>query len=235
MYCHSIHNKHNVHQLILKQINKAFEVLPNIASTIHGQRKIHQGCFGRRTALFPSAKCGGAMPLESRLELAHAISLESNPNVRSFRTQALKIPLSLNNFCIPDFLIRTINNKYEIHEVKPSIVHLSEEDRLRFTQVAELLSTIDINFKLIDQSSLPTIKQQQQLMHWYQRGHSQQWSPREIELAVKALAHENFDVIENIFNVLKNEGLKPELADYLLFYGVITLPTYQKPQHAGVI
>ena len=56
MYAFSFDDKHNPHQAILDQINNAFKAESNLASTIHGQRKIYQGCYGRRTALFPSAK-----------------------------------------------------------------------------------------------------------------------------------------------------------------------------------
>ena len=78
---------------ILEQIRIAFESTANVAATIHGQRKIFQGSFGRRTSLFPSEKCCGAIPLESRLELAHAISLEQDPNILNYRSQLNAIKL----------------------------------------------------------------------------------------------------------------------------------------------
>ncbi len=96
--------KPSAHQSILDQIDFAFSQKPNIASILHGQRRIHQGSPGRRTSLFPSRKCGGAIALESRLELAYAVQLESNPDVESYRTQALKIPLSENHVAFLTFL-----------------------------------------------------------------------------------------------------------------------------------
>ena len=48
--------KNNLHCYIFEQIKTAFATKPNIAATIHGQRKIFQGCYGRRTALFPKQK-----------------------------------------------------------------------------------------------------------------------------------------------------------------------------------
>lgn len=138
--------KHSTHQSILDQIETAFQSIPNIASTLHGQRKIYQGCYGRRTSLFPSTKCGGAIPLESRLELAHAICLERDPTVRNFRTQAIRIPLSKTNCCYPDFLVQTIDNTYEIHEIKPDIANLSAQELSRFEQLSALLYSIGIIF-----------------------------------------------------------------------------------------
>ena len=73
--------KTDIQTSILAQIRIAFESTANVAATLHGQRKIYQGAFGRRTSLFPSKKCCGAIPLESRLELAHAIRLEQDPNI----------------------------------------------------------------------------------------------------------------------------------------------------------
>ena len=216
-------DKHSTHQFILDQIESAFQTTPNIAATLHGQRKIYQGCYGRRTSLFPSTKCGGAIPLESRLELAHAICLERDPTIQCFRTQAIKIPLSLNNFCIPDFLVQTIDLKYEVHEIKPSISSLSPQELDRFEKTANLLISLNIAFKLIDQHSLPPLKQQQQLLYWYQRGHQHSWSQIEIDLATKALQQNNFIDISQIYACLKNEGLDLELGDYLLFHEVISL------------
>lgn len=231
----SIHEKHNVHQDILKKIDTAFKKTPNLAATLHGQRKIFQGCYGRRTALFPSTKCRGNVAVESRLELAHAINLERNQEVKEFRTQAILIPLSASSYCIPDFLIQTINNTYEIHEIKPSISHLSKEVMNRFDQIAEILSTIDITFKLIDQHGLPSLIEQQQLIYWYQRGHSREWSQFEISLAISILANETFIEIGKIYIRLKAEGLEPTLADYLLFHGLITLSTQSKVQLTGLV
>ena len=105
MYPKFCNEQKNIHHYILEQIKTAFTTEPNIAATIHGQRKIFQGCYRRRTALFPSKKCGGSIPTESRLELAHAVCLERDPNVVNYRSQALKIKLSHEQHCYPDLLI----------------------------------------------------------------------------------------------------------------------------------
>src|SRR5690606_30105164 len=101
------HTLQHIQQLILEQIDFAFNQKPNIAGTLHGQRRIYQGCLERRTSLFPSRKAGGSIALESFLELAYALQLERHPDVQSFRTQALKIPIGKNQEAYPDFLIRT--------------------------------------------------------------------------------------------------------------------------------
>ena len=148
MYPNLSTEQNNLHRYILEQIKTAFATEPNIAATIHGQRKIFQGCYGRRTALFPSKKCSGAIPTESRLELAHAICLERNSSVINYRSQALKIKLSHDQYCYPDFLIQTSDGSYEVHEVKPLISSLALDEYVRFDRLATLLSSVGITFKL---------------------------------------------------------------------------------------
>lgn len=227
MYAFSFDNKHNPHQSILDQINNAFKAEPNLASTIHGQRKIYQGCYGRRTALFPSVKSGGSIPTESRLELAHAICLEKNPQVKCFRSQALKIALGQKEFCYPDFLVKTIDNQYEVHEIKPNISSLSVNDLDKFLRLANLLHPLNITFRLIDQKSLPSNKDLQQLQHWYQRGHTCSWTKYEIEFATEALKPNKFSHSEQIYQALQQADLDPRLGDYLLFHEVITLISHK--------
>ena len=168
--------KTDIQTSILEQIRIAFESTANVAATLHGQRKIHQGAFGRRTSLFPSEKCCGAIPLESRLELAHAIRLEQDPNIINYRSQALKILLINEQYCFPDFLVKTKEGGYEVHEIKPSIASLSTDDLNRFTILSDLLHSIDITFRLIDHTDLPNESEISQLLYWYQRGHQFEWS-----------------------------------------------------------
>ncbi|RSO30544.1 TnsA endonuclease N-terminal domain-containing protein [Acinetobacter lactucae] len=225
MYPFSQNKRNNLAQFIWEQIEKAFNAKPNLASTFHGQRKVFQGCFGRSTALFPSTKSGGAIPLESRLELAQALCLEQSPQVKSFRTQAIKIPLSSNRFSYPDFLVQNIDGSFEIHEVKPSIRALAQEELQKFEQVSEILNQLGILFKLIDQFSLPTTKQLQNLLYLYQRGHKRNWTPLEIDQAMDALEETTFQNIEAIYRSLQESDLPCELGDYLLFHKKITIDT----------
>lgn len=216
-------SKTDIQISILEQIRIAFESTANVAATLHGQRKVHQGAFGRRTSLFPSQKCCGAIPLESRLELAHAISLEQNPNIINYRSQALKILLSNEQYCFPDFLVQTKEGAYEVHEVKPSRASLSTDDLSRFARLSDLLHLMDITFKLIDHTDLPSETEISQLLYWYQRGHRFNWNNFEINYALDQLTLKEFNNSAQVYKALESMGLKQELADYLFFHQRVTL------------
>lgn len=225
--------KTDIQTSILEQIRIAFESTANVAATLHGQRKIYQGAFGRRTSLFPSKKCCGAIPLESRLELAHAIRLEQDPNIINYRSQALKILLINKQYCFPDFLVQTQKGNYEVHEVKPSIASLSADDLNRFAILSDLLHSIDITFKLIDHTDLPSETEISQLLYWYQRGHRFNWNTFEINYAIDQLKLKKFDNSNQVYRTLESIGLKPELADYLFFHKRIKIsPVKQKISEA---
>ncbi len=219
----TVFSKTDIQPNILEQIRTAFESTANVAATLHGQRKIYQGAFGRRTSLFPSEKCCGAIPLESRLELAHAISLEQDPNILNYRSQALKISLANKQYCFPDFLVQTKEGAYEVHEVKPSIASLSTDDLNRFAILSDLLHSIDITFKLIDHTDLPSETEISQLLYWYQRGHRFNWNTFEINYAIDQLKLKEFHNSNQVYRTLELIGLKPELADYLFFHQKITI------------
>ena len=214
----TVFSKTDIQTNILEQIRIAFESITNVAATLHGQRKIYQGAFGRRTSLFPSQKCGGSIPLESRLELAHAINLEQNPNIINYRSQALKILLTDELTCFPDFLVQTKKGNYEVHEVKPSVASLSTDDLNRFAILSDLLHSIDITFKLIDQTNLPSESEIPQLLYWYQRGHRFNWNNFEINYALDQLTLKEFNNSAQVYKALESMGLKQELADYLFFH-----------------
>lgn len=211
----------HIEKLILEQIHSAFNQKPNIAGTLHGKRRIYQGCLERRTSLFPSCKAGGSIALESFLELAYALQLESHPAIESYRTQALKIPIGENQDVYPDFLIRTSKGYFEVHEVKPSIEHLSLESLQRFERLASILASIHIPFKLVDANTLPQRQSLTQLLHLYSRGHLQNWTSLEIELAQDLLIHHELDDLEQAYSILEKDQLSRQLADYLLFHQII--------------
>ncbi|MCJ0928628.1 Tn7 transposase TnsA N-terminal domain-containing protein [Acinetobacter lwoffii] len=219
----AVFSKTDIQTNILEQIRIAFESTANVAATLHGKRKIYQGAFGRRTSLFPSKKCCGSIPLESRLELAHAVSLEKDPNILNYRSQALKILLINEQYYFPDFLIQTKKGNYEVHEVKPSIASLSIDELNRFAILSDLLHSIDITFKLIDHTDLPNESEISQLLYWYQRGHRFNWNNFEINYALEQLTLKEFDNSTQVYRTLESIGLKPELADYLFFHQKITI------------
>lgn len=214
----TVFSKTDTQTNILEQIRIAFESTANVAATIHGQRKIHQGAFGRRTSLFPSEKCCGAIPLESRLELAHALSLEQDPNILNSRSQALKILLLNEQYCFPDFLVQTKQGNYEVHEVKPSVASLSIDGLNRFAILSDLLHSIDIIFKIIDHTDLPNESEISQLLYWYQRGHRFNWNNVEINYAIDQLILKEFNNSAQVYKALESIGLRQELADYLFFH-----------------
>lgn len=207
----TVFSKTDTQTNILEQIRIAFESTANVAATIHGQRKIHQGAFGRRTSLFPSEKCCGAIPLESRLELAHALSLEQDPNILNYRSQALKILLLNEQYCFPDFLVQTKQGNYEVHEVKPSVASLSIDDLNRFAILSDLLHSIDIIFKIIDHTDLPNESEISQLLYWYQRGHRFNWNNVEINYAIDQLILKEFNNSAQVYKALESIGLRQEL------------------------
>ena len=219
----TVFSKTDTQTNILEQIRIAFESTANVAATIHGQRKIHQGAFGRRTSLFPSEKCCGAIPLESRLELAHALSLEQDPNILNYRSQALKILLLNEQYCFPDFLVQTRQGNYEVHEVKPSVASLSIDDLNRFAILSDLLHSIDIIFKIIDHTDLPNESEISQLLYWYQRGHRFNWNNVEINYAINQLILKEFNNSAQVYKALESIGLRQELADYLFFHQKIKI------------
>ncbi len=214
------HTLEHIQNLIFEQIHCAFNQKPNIAGTLHGQRRIYQGCLERRTSLFPSRKAGGSIALESKLELAYTIQLESLAVVESYRTQALNIPIGQNQNIFPDFLIRKQNGEFEVHEVKPSIQHLSEQNTERFDRLATIFASIHIPFKLVDECTLPR-KSLDRLLHLYSCGHRHDWKPLEIELAHDLLIRHQLDNLQQAHSLLEENQLPSQLAEYLLFHHMI--------------
>ena len=214
------HTLEHIQNLIFEQIHCAFNQKPNIAGTLHGQRRIYQGCLERRTSLFPSRKAGGSIALESKLELAYTIQLESLAVVESYRTQALNIPIGQNQNIFPDFLIRKQNGEFEVHEVKPSIQHLSEQNTERFDRLATIFASIHIPFKLVDECTLPR-KSLDRLLHLYSCGHRHDLKPLEIELAHDLLIRHQLDNLQQAHSLLEENQLPSQLAEYLLFHHMI--------------
>ena len=200
------------------QIDQAFKKSPNVARIFHGDRRICQGGRGRRTALFPSRKCGGHVPLESQLELAYAVVLERSPLVRDYRTQAIRIPLPGGRSAHPDFLIRTVDGTFEIHEVKPSIEYLSAEAIQRFATIGELLARTGIGFKVVDASDLCSGVELQKLLGQYSRGHIQAISQQQIDLGTTILRDGNINSFSEAYKLLREQQLPVQLADYLHFH-----------------
>lgn len=213
---------------ILDQIFVAFQKRPDVANVLHGQRRIIQGGKGRRTALFSSNKSGGAVPVESKLELAHAVALERSSRVLRFRTQAVCIALTERNIAYPDFLVEVEEGQFEIHEIKPSIPHLSVKDTQRFERIERVLRPFGIEFRVIDAASLVSGRELEEILLNYTRGHAERYTPAQVALALEVLKNKPLAWLSDAYRMLAVHDLPPCLADYLDFHGQWTSPPRER-------
>lgn len=210
---------------IAEQITEAFCKKPTTDGIIHGVRKIIVGVVGKRTTLFPSKKNAGMIALESRLEFAYALQLERDPEVKAYRTQALKIAISRSQFVYPDFLIKYKNGTTQVHEIKPQKLSLSQSDLDRYTCLEHILKNSNIDFKIIDPCELPTEYECLCLNFLYQNAHSNEWSEQQILLGTQSIPQLDNLLLMEVQQYLAISELPKELASYLIFYGYISLPS----------
>ena len=211
---------------ILVQIRTAFASLPSLGGALHGIRRIRHGGKGRRTSLFPSRKNEASLALESRLELAHALQLERDPHVQKYRAQAIQIALPHGFHAVPDFLVQTTAGDFEVHEVKPSIEHLSTDELARFQTIEEVLNSVSVRFRLIDHRSLPNEVELCRLLQLYARGHVHNFTPLQVKLARQLLIKTTPKCLLDAHTMLINAELPSMLAEHLIFHKVIELPTH---------
>lgn len=214
-------------QKILDQIELAFKKLPTKANVLPGERLIKQGAKGRRTSLFPSRKAGGSIPLESQLELAHAVgNLERT--AKDYRSQAIRIELPGGRCCYPDFVVLTNAGHYEIHEVKPDILHLDDETIRKLKAVERILNSAGILFKIIDSSTLLSTKLTDELLLIYARGHVRNWTASQIALGIHSLQSNMVHRLVDGYNLFLKNDLPPQLIEYLIFHDLVSLPVLNK-------
>lgn len=213
-----LHASDEADRPILAQIDAAFRHPPTVANTLHGVRRIHQGARGRSTSLFPSRKSGGAIPLESKLELAYAVVLERSPVVQRYRTQAVHIPLPAGQSAFPDFLVELMEGGFELHEVKPSIAHLSRAYLDRCELISSVLQPAQVPFRLVDTAQLPNRKHLEWLLQRYVRGHLQAWTVAQVQLGAEVLAGSQPISFAQAHRYLTQAGFPAQLADYLAFH-----------------
>lgn len=206
---------------IMSQIKDSFESKPNISGTIHGVRRIVQGQRGKSTSLFPSRKAGGAIALESRLELAYAISLEKDPAVKNYRTQALVVPLPGNKYSVPDFVVQMSNGDLEVHEIKPFFEHLSSVELERLNMVDMLINKFGIKFRVVDSLTLPSRREVEKTLALYSHGHSRVWTNLQQEQSLRLLINASLNGLDEAYQILSMNGLPIQLASFHLFYGRI--------------
>ena len=157
--------------------------------------------------------------MESQLELAHAISLESNRDVKDYRTQAVKIRLPGGAYAVPDFAIRKINDDWEIHEVKPDSRYLTEKCLLRFNQMEIIAKQNNVGFRIIDSRDLPDTKEMDRMIWLYNRSHARKYTHMEISLARELL--EEADSPKHARSILLENDLPAYLFDYLAFHQLL--------------
>lgn len=213
-----------------QQIVDAFNKKPDLDGVLHGQRHISQGSVGKRTGLFSSYKNNGMIPYESQLELAHAIQLERNPSVKYYRTQALKISISHDQFLYPDFLIKYTNEEIAFHEVKHSKRFLDQKDIERYQCLKTLLAPSGISFDIIDRHDLYSEAEAKVLLHYNQRSHARSWSSFEIQFALSLLTPGTSLIKNQLMSILKNNSLPLELGEFLIFHKYIKLNTPNNKQ-----
>jgi len=215
----------NSPDLLHQQIVDAFNKKPDLDGVLHGQRHISQGSVGKRTGLFSSYKNNGMIPYESQLELAHAIQLERNPSVKCYRTQALKISISQDQFLYPDFLIKYTNEEIAFHEVKPSKRFLDQEDIERYQRLKTFLAPNGISFDIVDRHELYSDAEVKVLLHYNRRSHARSWSSFEIQFALSLLTPGTLQIKKQLMSILKNNSLPLELGEFLIFHKYIKLNT----------
>jgi len=218
MYLSPIHQ--NLRSTLLQQAEEAFAKAPDLSGVVHGRRRITQGARGRRTALFPSRKNGVTVALESQIETLYCLLLERNPDVVGYRCQALEIEYAKGRCTFPDFLIRTNDHRWLVHEIKPSRKHLTDEVQDRLAMIETLLMHCGFDFTVIDASDLPDRIQLENLHLLYHRSIIKPWSQQECELALEQIAAlSGAHPLREIHSYLADIGLSPSLADHLLFQG----------------
>jgi hypothetical protein len=214
-------------QKILDQIEFAFKKPPTKANVLPGQRLIKQGCKGRRTSLFPSRKAGGLVPLESQLELAHAVgNLERT--YKNYRSQAIRIELPGGKCCYPDFVVLTNKGFYEVHEVKPDIYYLDEQTIRKLKIVEKILYSAGIIFRIIDSSNIPSFRKTEKILEIYSRGHVRYWTKSQILLGATLLKLHPVDQLIDGYSVLQKNDLPAQILEYLIFHDIVSLPTLKK-------
>ncbi|MHA3060758.1 TnsA endonuclease N-terminal domain-containing protein [Acinetobacter sp. ANC 4636] len=205
---------------VIDQINEAFNSAPSLSNQYVGVRNIHQGAFGKRTAIFPSLKCNGAIAVESQLELGHVIELERSPSVLSYRSQAIKINLDSYTFAFPDFLIQKINKSYEIHEVKESLSRLNDSQIEKLYLIKAYLKRKHITYKLYDKNLIPDQKQRQNLLWLYLNSRDVKMTSQEIQFA-QSIYIPNIISFSSINSFLSQYNISIEQVNFLLFYKLI--------------
>lgn len=86
--------------------------------------------------------------MRSKLEIAHAASLDSNPEVASWEYEPLVIPTSVGRYH-PDFLVCFKNGKREVHEIKCEwSLKRKEQNTIKLNEAKGYLAQLGVEFKV---------------------------------------------------------------------------------------
>ena len=203
----------------LKQATQAFSIKPSLNGVIHCRRKIKLGKRGFRCNYFPSRKnATGSLgsvyiPMESRLETAHAVQLERKPNVRAYRTQAIELDV-YGNRVFPDFLIVNHSGQLYVDEVKADKRYLSSKMKQRIDHLTEMLGRWGINYAVVDSFDLPQGTKLENLL-WL----NQRINVNPTECQIKAFLELDFDksTYGQLRILCKSKQLDESLVTYLIF------------------
>lgn len=212
----------NASDSILKQIHSAFDESPELDQVFHGVRRIKLGKHGSRSSLFFSKKCGGFIPVESRLELRHCYQLEANKKVKRYRSQAVKVPYCGRQL-VPDFLVESTDGTFEIHEIKVSARLEDQAQRLKLQFISDFLLTYGVPYLVITEKDFPKPCVEKNVAMLYDRGG--RLSASDLQLAhVSGLVRSlplSQRTIGGVRMALKIGGLQPYLLEAALFTGVV--------------
>lgn len=155
----------NIH----KQINDALNATPGLDGVIHGVRPIKQGKHGSRSSLFNSAKNHALIPVESRLEQSFCYQLEADPNVATYRTQALAIPYR-KSAIFPDFLVFDILGNPFVREIKHSFFVDAKRASEKISYLLSTFARIGLEFGMATELDLWSKAEKANWMMLYDRG-----------------------------------------------------------------
>lgn len=203
---------------LIQQIREAFLTRPEKGYAFTGVRKLKRGTRGRRIYSFTSEMAGGRFHLEGEFEYCHMVGLERSAYVANVRTQALYVPYLFDNFGCPDFIVETVHQQYEIHEVKPDLNHLSNKDRVKFRELEKIASQFGVAFKVFDQKSIITRKQADKLNRHYQTANLKKWTKEEILRSEKIITDNKGLNTVDLYRLLEASNLHTALLDYHIFY-----------------
>ncbi|MDO6646654.1 TnsA endonuclease N-terminal domain-containing protein [Acinetobacter guillouiae] len=206
----------HLNQNLQEKFEDAFRKQTHVSSKFIGSRRI-KSRIGSRVSLFPSAKNGGLICLESNLELAHAISLERDENILQYRTQAVQIFISDQHFIIPDFIVKTANG-FEVHEIKPNLKTISERNSSRFKLAKEILNKYNINFRVFDRTTLLSKQDYIFLNISYQRANHKILNKSDLKKSEIIIKDSNFKCKNDLYILMNLNNLDPMIADYFIFY-----------------